>query len=227
MAFLGLRHRPRNRTAWLKVSSVSWRTHSCSSACWLLSPFHLLVDIELTAEPAAFLDYIKDVLPDFNRIFLTLFALISSAPHSFQHVQGTFWLDCVVHIPKVILLRPICFFLITVVREILDELRVKPKRWLVHIDDLHSVELRHLNSSQIAISNKLSSQQSNLHPSCLSGYLSWNEWSTTKGWACRTCLGSDRLTTLPQHFVHLLSRSHLLFDWPDWDFDDIDVLKVH
>ena len=67
----------------------------------------------------------------------------------------------------------------------------------------------------------------NLHPSFLWGYLSWSEWNTAVSSACRTCLGSYELTTLPEHLVHLLSGLHPLLHCSNWDFDDVDVLKVH
>jgi hypothetical protein len=81
-----------------------------------------------------------------------------SAFQSVEHVQGILRIEGVVYVPEVILLWTILILIITVVWEVLDELREKTKSRLVYINNLHSVKLGDINSKQVLSSNQLKGQ---------------------------------------------------------------------
>jgi hypothetical protein len=83
-----------------------------------------------------------------------------SALQSVEHVQSILRIECVIHIPEVVLLWTILVLLITVVREVLDELRHHSKSRLVHINNLHSVKFGNINSKQVLVSDELRGQHS-------------------------------------------------------------------
>jgi len=139
----------------LKVSSASLWTCSCSSTCSQLNLYHLRDENRLTTEPTALLNHVEDILPDFNGIIFLQLSLSMSALQSVEHVQSILRIEGIVYIPEVILLWTILILIITVVWEVLDELREETKSRLVHINNLHSVELGDINSKQVLISNQL------------------------------------------------------------------------
>jgi hypothetical protein len=81
-----------------------------------------------------------------------------SALQSVEHVQSILRIEGIVYIPEVILLWTIHILIITVVWEVLDELREETKSRLVHINNLHSVKLGDINSKQVLSSNQLKGQ---------------------------------------------------------------------
>jgi hypothetical protein len=129
-------------------------------------------ELELTAEPTAFLNHVEDVLPDIDGLFFLELALRISALHSLDHVQCRLWFDGVKHIPEVFSLRLELLFLgiTTVIWEVLGKMRMKPESRLVNLQDLDSIDLRNFDSTQILCSHKLKVRQGSLHLSLLSGY---------------------------------------------------------